>query len=291
MTHYDILQVDSDAPSDVIKKQYRKLSLDFHPDRPNGNAAKFKELNEAYEILSDSKKRKQYDMSMNPSNVSAEQAIFEMLFKGSHGMDGMFQSAPPPMFFHSGVNMNMNTMNMHMKPPPLIVQLNITLDQAFTGGSMPVEIVRNVFEARGKRQEAETCYVDIPAGIDNNEVIVIEQKGHISPEYEVGDVKVVVKVDNPTKLVRNGLDLLYTHQISLKEALCGFNFELEYLHGKQLKIANQEGNVVTPQLKKTIPNMGMKRDQRQGSLIISFHIVFPPSFTPEQSEMLKNALP
>jgi DnaJ family protein B protein 4 len=282
MTHYETLQVAPDAPGDVIKKQYRKLSLDFHPDRPNGNAGKFKELNEAYEMLSDPKKRKQYDASLNPVNLSPEQAIFEMLFKGGGhpGMD-MFGGPPPQMFFHS----------VNVKPPPLVVPLHITLDQAFTGCSLPIEIERNVFEGRSKRQETETCYVDVPAGIDNNEVIVIERKGHVGPDYEVGDVKIVLQIDNPTKMVRNGLDLVYTHTITLKEALCGFAFELEYLHGKQLKINNQEGNIVHPQLKKTIANMGMKREHRQGALIINFLISFPTSLTSEQTEALKNMLP
>ena len=287
MSHYETLQVPSDAPSDVIKKHYRKLSLDCHPDRPNGNSSKFKELNEAYETLSDPKKRKQYDASLNQSAMSPEQAIFDMLFKANHGMGGGMSSmdamfhAQPPMFFHT----------VNVKPPPLVVTLNITLDQAFTGCSLPVEIERNVFEHRSKRSETETCYVDVPAGIDNNEIIVIERKGHVNPDYEVGDVKVVIQIDNPTKLVRSGLDLVYTHAITLKEALCGFSFELEYLQGKQLKIANQEGNIVTPQLRKTIPNMGMKRDHRQGSLIITFQIGFPASLTPEQSEALKTLLP
>ena len=287
MTHYETLQVPSDSPSDVIKKNYRKLSLDCHPDRPNGNAAKFKELNEAYETLSDPKKRKQYDASMNQSAMSPEQAIIDMLFKANHGMGGggmgggMDSMFPPPMFFHT----------VNVKPPPLVVTLSITLDQAFTGCSLPVEIERNIFEHRSKRVETETCYVDVPAGIDNNEIIVIERKGHVNPDYEVGDVKVVIQIDNPTKLVRSGLDLVYTHAITLKEALCGFSFELEFLQGKQLKIANQEGNIVTPQLRKTIPNMGMKRDHRQGALIITFNIGFPVSLTPEQSEVLKTVLP
>ena len=281
MSYYDILQVPSDAPNDAIKKQYRKLSLDYHPDRPNGNSAKFKELNEAYETLSDHKKRKQYDVSLNPPNFSPEQAIFEMLFKSNQGGMDMFGGPPPQMFFQT----------VNVKPPPLVVTLHVSLDQAYSGCTLPIEIERHVYEGRGKRAETETCYVEVPVGIDNNEVILLERKGHTTADYEVGDVKVVVVVDNPTKMVRNGLDLTYTHTITLKETLCGFSFELEYFHGKLLKIANQEGNIVTPQLKKVIPNMGMKREARQGSLIIMFSIQFPSSLTPEQSEALKTILP
>ena len=278
VSYYDVLNVEKDATMETIKKQYRKLSLDHHPDRPNGNAAKFKEINEAYEVLSNAKSRRNYDFSLNPpTNSFPEQAIFEMLFKG--GGDMFHQ---PPMFFH--------TSSVPKPPPPLVVELNLTLDQAFTGCCLPVEIVRTVYDERAKRTELETCYVEIPAGIDNNEIIVIEQKGNVGPDFEVGDVKVVIRIDNPTKMVRQGLDLVYTHTLSLKDALTGFSFDLEYIHGKQLKIQNQEGNIVTPQLKKTIPGMGMKRESRQGALIINFNIQFPTQLTSEQMETLRTVL-
>jgi len=274
VTYYDLLKLEKDATMEAIKKQYRKLSLDCHPDRPNGNAVKFKEINEAYEVLSNPEKRREYDFSLNPvNNVFPEQALFEMLFKGG---GGMFHQ--PPMFFHT---------NNPKPPPPLVVELKLTLDQAFTGCCIPVEIVRTVYDERSKRTETETCYIDVPAGIDNNEVIVIEQKGNVGPDFEVGDVKVVIHVDNPTKMVRQGLDLVYTHTLSLKDALTGFTFDLEYIHGKQLKIQNQEGNIVTPQLKKTIPGMGMKRDNRTGSLIITFNVQFPTELSSEQMETLR----
>ena len=276
MTFYETLEIDSDATAETIKKQYRKLSLDHHPDRPSGNAAKFKDINEAYETLSDPAKKKEYDFFLNHAN-NPEAALFEMLFKGG-GADMFMQ---PPMFFHP----------VQLKPPPLIVHLSLTLDQVYTGCTVPVEISRSVVENRKKRVEKETCYVDIPPGIDNNEMILLEQKGNVGPDYEVGDVKIVVLVENKTKLVRQGLDLVYTQTLTLKEALCGFSFDLMFLQGKQLKITNQAGNIVSPSLKKTIPGMGMKRDKKEGSLIIAFSIEFPSSLSEEQMETLKSTLP
>ena len=276
MTYYDLLEIDSDATAETIKKQYRKLSLDHHPDRPTGNAAKFKDINEAYETLSDPAKKKEYDFFLSHGS-NPEAALFEMLFKGG-GAD-MFM--PPPMFFHP----------VHVKPPPLIVQLKLTLDQVYTGCTVPVEITRSVTENRKKRTENETCYVDVPPGIDHNEMILLEQKGNVGPDYEVGDVKIVIQVENKTKLVRQGLDLVYTHTLTLKDALCGFSFDLMFLQGKQLKITNQAGNIVSPTLKKTIPGMGMKRDKKEGSLIIAFSIEFPSALNEEQIESLKITLP
>jgi DnaJ-class molecular chaperone len=272
--HYETLQVPPDASPETIKKQYRKMSLESHPDRPTGNAAKFKEINEAYEVLSDPNLREQYDHSlharhgfpMHPMQGHPDMAIFEMLFGGQQ-----FRMAP-------------------QKPPPVAAALEITLDQAFTGCSLPVEVERVVHEGRGKRVERETCYVDVFPGIDSGETILLPLKGHVGPEGQ-GDVRVVVTVVNASKLTRNGLDLGYTHHLSLKEALCGFSFDLEYMQSKQIKIANQTGNIISPQFKKIIPGLGMRRDNKQGALVISFCIAFPSALDEACLAALKDLLP
>ena len=281
--YYETLKVPKDATPDAIKKQYRKMSLDLHPDRPTGNAAKFKELNEAYEVLSDPNLREQYDQEQNPHfhpmqghpmqghpmQGHPDMAIFEMLFSGQPQMFRM-----PPQ-----------------KPPPVGAALEITLDQAFTGCSLPVEVERVVHEGRGKRVERETCYVDVFPGIDTGETILLPLKGHVGADFQQGDVRVVVTVINTSKLVRNGLDLSYTHHLSLKDALCGFSFDLEYLQSKQIKIANHAGNIISPQFKKIIPGMGMRRENKQGALIISFCIAFPSSLDEAHMTALKDILP
>ena len=63
--YYKTLGVENTATKEQIKKAYRKLSLQFHPDRPNGNAEKFKQINEAYETLNDEQKKRMYDMQQS----------------------------------------------------------------------------------------------------------------------------------------------------------------------------------------------------------------------------------
>jgi DnaJ-class molecular chaperone len=267
MTHYHTLQVPDGASAEQIKRQYRKMSLELHPDRPTGNAAKFKEINEAYEVLSDPNLRAQYDEELNP-RMPPPDMLFDMLFKN------------PQMF-----------RVVQQKPSPIVIPLEITLDQAYTGCAVPVEIERVVHENQTKRTERETCYVDVFPGIDAGETILLPLKGHIGADYQQGDAKVVIHVLNPTKLTRNGLDLCYVHHLSLKDALCGFTFDLEYLQSKQLKIANLAGNIITPNFRKIIPNMGMRRDNKQGALIISFSILFPTSLSIEALSAFKELLP
>ena len=282
MTHYDKLQVAAAASAEQIKKQYRKLSLDLHPDRPGGNAAKFKEINEAYEVLSDPNLRAQYDDELNPS-------------MGMH-MGMMPPGMMPPGMGHPDMIFDMLFKNpqvfrvVQQKPPPIVIPLEVTIDQAFTGCTVPVQIERVVHENQTKRSERETCYVDVFPGMDSGETILLPLKGHIGADFQQGDAKVVLQVVNTTKLTRAGLDLGYTHQLSLRDALCGFSFDLEYLQNKVLKIANHNGNIITPTFRKIIPGMGMRRDHKQGALIISFNIVFPTTLTETQTASLKEIL-
>jgi len=258
MTLYDILGVPSTATMDQIKKQYRKMSLEFHPDRPGGNASKFKEINEAYEQLYDDKKRKQYDQVQEPD-------LFDFL---------------SPMFgpFHI------------LRTPPLDVMVEISLDQAFTGGKIPVTIDRWIHVQHVKQSERETLYIDIPRGVDTNEWMLISNRGNMGPTGELGDVRVIFTIKNTTKMERKGLDLWYTHSITLKEALCGFSFHLEYLRGQILQLNNPAGNIVSPYYKKVMPEMGMKRDEQTGNLVLAFMIQFPTTLPESSIESLKTLL-
>lgn len=271
MDYYALLGVPKNASQDQIKKQYRKLSLECHPDRPGGNANKFKDINEAYETLSDANKRAQYD---------SPQIDLMDLFGGMSGMSGMhgMGGAGFPGFIFQHI----------MKPPPLTMTVTITLDQAYTGCKVPVKIERWIHRNHIKELETETCYVDIPQGIDSNECMLLMNKGHMGPDGAMGDVRILIQV-SPHTLTRKGLDLCYTQTITLKEALCGFSFELAYLQGKTYQIKNAKGNLIHPTYQKVISGMGMKREGQVGQLIIGFDIHFP-TLTEETIDSIEKLL-
>ena len=83
--------------------------------------------------------------------------------------------------------------------------------------------------------------------------------------------------------------LVHKH-ISLKEALCGFSFELKYVNDKVFTINNNGGNIIQPEYRKVIPKLGLVRDEHVGNLIIIFHIQFPEKLELEVIEQLKNLL-
>ena len=226
---YTILGIQPNASQEEIKKAYRKLSLKHHPDR-GGDEEMFKELSAAYEQLSNPSNSQNNINSFNAGGVPIN---MDDLIKTMFG--GMNMDFPPG----SGNTINFqHIQKQFQKPPPIIKHLSISLEQAFNGCSMPIEIERWVINERVKTIEKETLYVDIPEGLDSNELIVFREKGNIASDKLKGDVKIFIKVINNTCFKRNGLNLIFEREISLKEALCGFSFELEHLSGKKYRINN-----------------------------------------------------
>ena len=317
---YKILGVSENASKDEIKKAYRKLSLQHHPDKNNNNPASselFKKISEAYETLGDDQKREEYNniqknpfMRMNSHNHHGPPGmdipideIFHAFFGGG-GMGGGFPPGFPPGFSQGmgpGGNVHFFTSNgfggggggprnMFQKPTPIIKTIEITMDQVLTGCTIPLIVERWLHENNNKIFEHETIYVDIQKGIDDNELIIIREKGNIINEHIKGDIKLFIKIVNNTPFVRNGLDLIMKKNISLKDALCGFNFELKYLNGKMYTLNCSTGTIVYPGYKKILPNMGLTRESHTGNLIIEFQVDFPDKITQEQIDVLKNVL-
>jgi len=308
--YYDILGVSNQATEPEIKKAYRKLSLQYHPDRNPDDSAKsrFQEISEAYEILGDASKREQYDMevkfggnpaahftNMNGMDEFAEMNnIFNMMFGGGGfpGGGGIFPGAgfpgggmPNIRIFHNG-----HPVHTFQRADPIVKQIQITLEQSFSGCNIPIDIERYVIANNTKVMENETLYVNIPAGIDDNEIIVLNDKGNKINDNS-SEVKIVIQIVNNTDFKRHGLDLIYNKKITLKEALCGFTFEILHLNGKRLCLNNASNpTVIKPNYKKVVPNLGMTREQFVGSMIIEFEIEFPAELTPEQISKIAEIL-
>ena len=307
---YEILGVEPKATKDEIKKAYRALQMKYHPDKNPGNKdcmTMTQKINEAYEVLGDEQKRAEYDMMRNNPNPFMRMhthvqevpidEIFKMFFNDMQG-GGM-----PPGFMHAGGFMpgggfmppggpgirifHGDPMN---KPVPIIKHMQINLSQVLTGALVPLEIERWVVEDGKKVFEKETIYVDIPQGIDDNEMIVLRNKGNVISDQIKGDIKITILVQNTSEFKRSGLDLILEKTITLKQALCGFKFDINYPNGKTYTMNNNKGNIVPPEYKKVYPGMGIKRGEHTGHMVIVFHVNFPENLTEEQIDKLESIL-
>lgn len=312
-THYETLEVPETATPAEIKKAYRRLSLIHHPDKNRGNSdisGKFQKINEAYEILSDENKRREYDFErkspfgpgFGPQARDIDEFFSNLFFGGQmrgfapmnmSGQGGGAGLNPNIKIFRSGgapMHFNNPFANVIEKPSPIITNIEINMEQVLNGGTVPIEIERWLMEHNNRVYETETLYVQIPKGVDDGEIIVLKDKGHEATDECRGDVKVFIKVNNNSGFKRNGLDLIVEKTITLKDALCGFSFELKYFNGKNYVINNAAGNIIKPGFKKLIPGLGLERDGHKGGIIIAFQIEFPDTLDEKIMAQLKTLL-
>jgi len=127
-------------------------------------------------------------------------------------------------------------------------------------------------------------------GIDNKEIIILKEKGNVLDNNLKGDVKVIIQIQNETLFQREGLNLNLTKEISLKESLCGFEFIINHISGKQLKFNNEPGNIIKEGAMKIIPNFGIERENNKGNLCIKFTIKYPEHLSQEQITKLHEIL-
>ena len=318
---YTVLGLSETASQDEIKKSYRKLSLKYHPDKNHDlkDKGKFQEISEAYETLGDEEKRRRYDMERkNPfssmggmSGMSGHEVNMEDLFSnlfgfaggnmGGHEFSGVFPGAMPGGTPFGNVRVFTNGIptgafgpsfgqQATRKLAPIVKNVHINMEQVMTGANVPVEIERWIVQDGTKTFENETIYVEVPPGIDDNEIILLRDKGNSMSENVKGDIKIFIKVTNNSLFKRQGLDLIFEKKISLKEALCGFSFELNHVNGKTYTINNNKGSIVTPSYFKSIPNMGFKRDGHIGNLIITFIVEFPEKLTSQQIDAISEVM-
>jgi molecular chaperone DnaJ len=186
--------------------------------------------------------------------------IFEELFGG--GVGGGGGGGVPP-------------------PPPLTKEITLTLEQCYSGCSMPVELARRI---DGGDTELETIYINVPHGIDNNETIVISGKGNVQGSIQ-GDLKVVVSILPHVRFERSGLDICMKKTVTLKEALLGATISFQHLNGKNYNLTSAP-EIITPGMRRRFQGLGMMRGEHHGDFWLEFGVEFPVTLTPEQREAL-----
>ena len=290
MSYYEDLQLNNNASFEEIKKSFRKLSLQYHPDKDPTKEEMFKKINTAYETLGDAQKRKQYDQ-MNKIHVNethksnnSDQSMYNDFQNKEDLNDAMKmffnKFVPPQNHFHHSIQqpiVSPFSSSIHSNQIETIsIEKEITLEEAFNGINKPLMIERFIYNTTKnlKIHEKELVYIKIPRGIDNEEIIEIKEKGN-QIDGIFGNIKVKIIVLQHDHFVRKGLDLHYKVNISFKESLIGFERALEYFNEKSLKYKSPRGKIIRESQKKIIPGFGIIRDEDKGNLILNFNIDYP----------------
>lgn len=226
---YNLLGVQKSASKDEIKKAYRALAHKYHPDKQGGDEAKFKEINEAYSVLSDDKKRAQYDQ-------------FGQTFSGGGGGQGGFGGFEGFDFSQfsqgggAGFDFDLNDIlgsffggrggrNRVRKGADISVDVEIDFKDSILGVSREIDVRRN----DGSREKIK---LNVPPGMDNGEMIRYKGKGESVTDGVPGDLYVRVHVKAHKKLSKQGYHIVAEETIKLSEAILGTKKEIESVDGK-----------------------------------------------------------
>lgn len=310
--YYKILDIPKNATDEDIKKAYRKLALKYHPDKNKSPGAeeRFKEVAEAYEVLSDKKKRDIYDTygedGLKGGIPAGNNQGFTYTFHGDPRATfaQFFGNANPFQSFFGGfeddgddpfsVLIGSPRNATKTQDPPLEHEIYVSLEDVYTGCTKKMRIKRKVLHSDGSaRQEEKILNVDIKPGWKAGTKVTFPREGDQARNKIPADVVFVLRDKSHPVFKRDGSNLEYTAKVTLKQALCGCTLEVPTLFGPSQKI-NFTNEVIKPTTVKRFQGLGLpfpKDPSRKGDLLVRFNIEFPDRLSQTVKDNLQKLLP
>ncbi|XP_027349778.1 dnaJ homolog subfamily B member 13-like isoform X1 [Abrus precatorius] len=297
--YYKILQVDRSAKDDDLKKAYRKLAMKWHPDKnPNNKKeaeAKFKQISEAYDVLSDPQKRAVYDQygeeglkgvpppgaggfssgsDGGPTtfrfNPRSADDIFSEFFGFSSpfgGMGDMGGRAGGSGFSRGGMfgedifaqfrsGAGEGSGHMPRKGAAIEKTLHCSLEDLYKGTTKKMKISRDVCDSSGRPTTVEEILtIEIKPGWKKGTKITFPEKGNEQRGVIPADLVFIIDEKPHSLFKRDGNDLVVTQKISLVEALTGYTVQLTTLDGRNLTIP--VNSIISPTYEEVVKGEGM----------------------------------
>eukprot|EP00892_Ulva_mutabilis_P005332 jgi/Ulvmu1/3170/UM015_0211.1 len=324
--YYQLLGVQKGADDSQLKKAYRKLALKYHPDKAEGTAEekeeaakKFADINHAYEVLSDEDKRRIYDRygeeGLKQQGGGRQDAgdIFQNVF-GRFGFGG----------FGFG---RQQEEEEEVRGEDIQMRIRATLKDFYVGRHITLTRVKGVYEkTSGTRQcncrmktvtkqlgpgmiqqfqqrECEQCpnvklvedtvklSFDIEPGMDTGHVITLSEEGEPHADGDSGDLNIIMVSDPHPFFHRDKDNLKIKADITLVDALVGFEKEIEHLDGHKVTLKRQ--GVTIPGQVQRVKGEGMPKyedESKHGDLLVTYKVIFPTELTPEQKDVIMKTL-
>lgn len=324
--YYSTLGLKRNASADEIKKAYKKQALKWHPDKNPDKRdfaeKKFKEVAEAYECLSDAKKKTIYDQCADapgPSPFAGGQGGHSF---GNHGGTTFFSTGGFPSGFNGAPSGSSGTNGLDphdmfsqlfgngagsfgggsefqngqgirkQKDAPLNVNLECDLEELYTGKVKRMKIRRKRRIPGGSLgNEEKILVIDVKPGWKAGTKVTFAGEGdeHVNPNISPSDIVFTIQEKQHPRFVRDGNDLVYTHSLPLKEALVGSIVNVPTLGGSILPV-DCRADVIQPSTVKRLRGHGMPSKRGPGDLVLQFNVSFPRTLTTNQKRRIDEIL-
>uniref|UniRef100_A0A668VYY9 J domain-containing protein n=1 Tax=Oreochromis aureus TaxID=47969 RepID=A0A668VYY9_OREAU len=277
---YKVLGVSPESNEDEIKKAYRKMALKFHPDKNSDADAedRFKEIAEAYEILTDPKKRSIYDQ-FGEEGLKNGGNIFRSNFQGDP--HSTFSS-----FFNGSDHFDIFFGNEEGDDDLFNPFRRFTFSHV-SGSAGPEGGLRK----GPRRLQEKVLNVVVKKGWKSGTKITFPREGDETPNSAPADITFILRDQEHPQYKREGSNLVYTAKITLKEALCGCTVNVPTLDNRMMPLPCSD--VIKPGAVRRLRGEGLplpKSPSQRGDLVVEFQVAFPDRIPPQSREIIKHSL-
>ena len=293
--YYQLLGVKKGASEEEIKKAYRKLAMKYHPDHTKGDKAaeeKFKKISEAYAVLSDKDKRKEYDTFGAEGfrqRFSQEDIfrgfdfgdIFREFGFGGDFFSGRGRGGGMRFNFGGGAPFGSQTgQQARMKGSDLVYELPLTLKEVATGTTKTVNLQHQGY--------SEKVTVKIPKGLISGKKLRLAGKGSPSPVGgPPGDLFIQSKVLNDPSYRAEAHDLHMDQELKLSEAVLGTSISVSTLDDRKLSLKIPPGTRSGTKMRMPGHGLPHMKGNKRGDLYVKIQVKLPKQLTDEQKKLIE----
>ena len=278
MTYYELLGVSDKATADEIKRAYRKLASQHHPDK-GGDKNKFQEIEQAYRTLSDNERRQQYDMQRNGFGGGDGVRFHWTSSDMNHpDLNEIFKS------FGFGGDPFAHVRQHQRRNKDLRVELTTELESTFSEQTKTI----SVQTSNGHR---ETVEVKIPKGVTHGTTIKYSGLGdNLFNTLPRGDLFVHIAVCQPDGFIANGIDLFHRTSVNCLLAIVGGEIKITNVDGRSFMLTLPAGTQSGTKFR--IPQYGLYQmnSEARGNLYVEISLEVPQNLTDEQLEIVRNLI-
>lgn len=259
MNYYETLNVSQDASQDEIKRSYRKLVKQHHPDKTGGDDSQFKKISEAYEILGNPERRRQHDGQRSNHTQYDSNNAWQDIFN-RYDFSGAFDYS----------------FNGNAKGEDIRVSINITIEESYEGTRRYIDVGTGGFN------------INIPKGIPNGTKLKVREKGQshaINSSALKGDIILTVNILHDIDLIVNGSDIFVDLYLDWIDMVLGGEFEVKTkVHTVRIKVP--QGSHDSKILRVVGKGMPIYNSNGFGNLMVKLRSL-PINLTEDQIELLK----